>query len=111
MIAGTVWLDDNGNGVREEGEPALGDVAVTLEDESGVVLRSTQSMPSGLYLFMDLFPGTYIVRAANLAGYSSTTPDAVMVTLTPSAIVVLDFGDRPGWRAFLPVQVKTGGAP
>jgi hypothetical protein len=111
MIAGTVWLDANGNGERDEGEQPLVDVAITLEDEAGVVLRSTQSMGSGMYLFMDLFPGSYVVRASNLSGSGYMTPSAVGIDLEPGAVIVLDFGYRSGWFVFLPMQLKVGLAP
>ncbi len=64
-----VWLDENGNGLQDEGEPGVAGVTVKLwvdNDDNGEpdqVLRSTESGPSGGYRFVDLDPAlTYMIE-------------------------------------------------
>jgi len=111
MIAGTVWLDANANGIHDPGEEPLADVTMLLEDGAGAILRSMQTMPTGMYLFVDLFPGDYVVRQEPLAGYLTTTGRIVSVTLTSDAMQVVDFGNAPAVPLFLPLIGRLGSSP
>jgi hypothetical protein len=55
-IAGIVWLDQNGNGIRDEGEQPLPDVRVVTG--SG---RDTMTDAQGLFVIGDLSPGQHVV--------------------------------------------------
>lgn len=105
-IAGIVWLDRNGNGVREPGEVTLPAVEVRLEDLSGQVLRRTVTLEGGMYVFVDLLPGTYRVVQTNLLGLFSTTPDEVLVTVESGKVSVVNFGDRLPLRQLLPLLFR-----
>jgi uncharacterized repeat protein (TIGR01451 family) len=73
-LAGSVYVDSNGNGVRDPGEPGIAGVTVTLSgsDTHGTpVNRTATTDASGAYLFNDLLP-------SNGAGYTlgETQPTA-----------------------------------
>lgn len=59
-----VWDDLNGNGIQDEGEPGLPGVTVSLRDENGDVIATTETNSQGFYRFVDLKPGTYGVHFA-----------------------------------------------
>ncbi|HOX86452.1 MAG TPA: SdrD B-like domain-containing protein [bacterium] len=58
-VGDRVWLDDNGNGLQDDGEFDLANVQVNLLDGEAVVLQSQTTGGDGSYLFTDLEPGTY----------------------------------------------------
>jgi hypothetical protein len=67
-VAGSVYVDGNGNGVRDAGEPGIAGVSVTLAgtDVHGAAVSLTATTDaSGGYLFNDLLP-------SNGAGYTLT---------------------------------------
>ncbi len=59
-IGNYVWVDENGDGYQDAGEPGLGNVAVELTDFAGNTITTTTGTDGG-YLFTDLFPGQYTV--------------------------------------------------
>lgn len=67
-LAGSVYIDSNGNGVRDAGEPGIAGVTVSLggSDVHGTpVSRTVTTDASGAYLFNDLLP-------SNGGGYTLT---------------------------------------
>jgi hypothetical protein len=72
-----VWDDQNGDGVRQPGEPGIGGVRITLFGADGTtVLAQTISGPDGTFSFVNLPPGSYILSFGNLPqGYSFTSQD------------------------------------
>jgi hypothetical protein len=60
-LSGAVYLDANGSGARNAGEPALTGVEVTLFNASGAVVATTLTDANGGYSFADLVPGSYSV--------------------------------------------------
>jgi large repetitive protein len=106
-IGDSLWLDLNGNGVQDAGEPGLPGVDVTLSidldgDGTPDYTVTVTSGPDGSYQFDNLVPGTYTVTvdATDLPpGVVQTgDPDGVMdnttsVTLTPGQTNdSIDFG-------------------
>ena len=116
-IGNFLWVDTNGNGVQDAGEPGLAGVTVTIThadgtpvtDVGGQAVVSTVTGDNGSYDFTDLPPGQYIVSVdptqPALAGYVSTqtgqgttatdssTGSATSVVLpSGSADDTLDFG-------------------
>jgi len=55
-VAGAVWLDLNGNGAQDEGEPGLADVRVV--DSAG---RDTLTNEDGQFVISDLAPGLHVL--------------------------------------------------
>lgn len=72
-LAGTVYLDRNGDGSLQSGEPGIGGVTVQLTgtDLSGSVYEMTiTTNPDGTYLFSDVPAGNYGVIETQPAGYA-----------------------------------------
>ncbi|MDR3572311.1 MAG: sortase, partial [Anaerolineaceae bacterium] len=70
-----VWLDTNGNGVQEAGEPGINGVKVTLYSSTDVQVATTTTDANGLYAFNNLTPGKYTVQFTPPAGYAVTLKD------------------------------------
>ena len=105
-VAGVVWYDGNGNGIREPEEDTLIGVQITLEDEFGEPIRTRVTTQGGMYVFLDVPAGNYVVQETNMVGYVSTTPDEMPATVVAGATEVIDFGDRLPARLYLPLVVK-----
>ncbi|MCS7039664.1 MAG: hypothetical protein NZP34_08680 [Caldilineales bacterium] len=86
-IAGTVFFDGNGNGVRDAGEPGLSGVTVQV----GALTATTDA--NGAYVFGGLAPSTYTVVQTDLPGYLSTTPNTLTVEVTNAVVNDVHFGD------------------
>ncbi len=71
-IADRVFVDSNGNGLQDGGEPGLAGVTVELLTDVGTVIGTTTSAVDGSYLFGLLLPGDYEVRFTAPAGYVFT---------------------------------------
>ena len=71
-----VWLDNNGNGIQENGEPGIPNVTVKLKNNSGTVLETTTTDSKGEYYFFNpiQYGGItdYQVEFVTPAGYTST---------------------------------------
>ena len=62
-VGDKVWEDKNHNWLLDGTEPGIGGVKVALMDASGAtVLQTTTTNTSGNYSFVDLDPGTYVLR-------------------------------------------------
>ncbi len=61
-IGDTVFLDEDGDGIQDDGEPGVPDVPVTLIDGDGDVIDTTVTDEDGKYIFDGLLPGDYIVE-------------------------------------------------
>ncbi|MCP4106120.1 MAG: DUF11 domain-containing protein, partial [Desulfobacteraceae bacterium] len=60
-ISDFVWHDTNMNGVQDGGETGIPGVTVTLYDNAGTPVTTTNTNASGNYSFTDLAPGDYSV--------------------------------------------------
>ncbi len=60
-IGDYVWLDENRNGLQDEGEEGVEGVVVRLESCTGEVIRETTTDANGLYSFQGLENGDYKV--------------------------------------------------
>ncbi len=85
-ITGQVFNDLNGNGIQDNGEPALGGVLVYIDANNNGVFdsgeTSTVSQPNGQYAFYGLAPGTYVVREVAPLSNIQTAPTASAATTT-----------------------------
>ncbi len=80
-----VWIDSNGNGTQDSGEPGVPGVTVSLFDTANNLVGTTTTDGNGLYKFTGLTPNaSYTVSLSNpvnfatggpLAGYALTTPN------------------------------------
>lgn len=74
-LAGLVWTDDDGDGLRDAGESPRSFVAVQLLDAAGNVVASTTTAADGSYSFADVVPGDYALRIGDAATLSLSPPD------------------------------------
>jgi hypothetical protein len=81
-VTGTVWLDADGDGVREVGEPGLGNTKVLLLTSASAAsesaIQTTFTNSGGRYIFNDVPPGQYWIRAEGSALFVQTFPRAVV---------------------------------
>jgi hypothetical protein len=97
-ISGTVFLDKNGDGVREIGERGLAGFVVNLVDDSGTVIASTTTDRVGHYSFTNQtgIPGTgnftvQVVLPPN-AQQTSQDPGTISISRGGTNVTGIDFG-------------------
>src|SRR5262249_32442613 len=72
-LGSMVWYDTNGDGVWQTGEAGVAGVAVTLYDAAGNLIATTATDSNGVYQFINLVPGTYVIGFSGLpSGYTFT---------------------------------------
>ncbi len=65
-VGDRIWLDTNGNGTPDVGEPGLGNIILTLKDQYGTPIATTTSDSNGFYLFSSVQAGNgYYVEATS----------------------------------------------
>ncbi len=90
-IAGTKYLDLDGDGLVDETETGLAGVTIELLDGEGKVLESRVTPAEGTYLFAGLMPGEYTVREIVPEGYTASSPESVFLELVPGEERTVDF--------------------
>jgi uncharacterized delta-60 repeat protein len=96
-IGGQKFNDQNGNGLRDTGEPVL--PGWTIQLASGTNFWTTLTDTNGYYYFMSLAPGAYTVTEQQVAGWVQTAPAGGShgVTLVQAqAVNGVNFGNRRG---------------
>jgi prepilin-type N-terminal cleavage/methylation domain-containing protein len=87
-IAGTVYLDDNEDGIFDFGEDGIASVTISLNTGD-----TTLTDADGYYSFT-VPPGTYNVAEDDLGGYASTTVNNVTnVHVGDDSTTIVNFGD------------------
>lgn len=61
-IGNRVWLDNDKNGIQDEGEPGLENIQIVLFRGSGVPVDTTFTDENGLYIFNNLTQGLYYAK-------------------------------------------------
>jgi large repetitive protein len=92
-LSGTVFIDRDRDGKNDAGEGRLGGITIRLFNASGVLAGTTQTAADGTYLFQGLAPGGYSVEQDQPAGYGSSTPNRVPVTIGTLGDSQIDFGE------------------
>ena len=93
-ISGIKFHDQNGNGVKDGGEPGLSgwQIRITGPSESSILTDG-----AGAYSFTSLVPGTYIVSEVHQSGWGQTYPvSPTMHTValgSGTAVTGQDFGN------------------
>jgi uncharacterized repeat protein (TIGR01451 family) len=76
ILGDRVWLDQNLNGIQDDGEPGVPDVPVILYRGDGTPTgRTTTTDTDGFYRFEGLEPGEYLVEFVPPIGRAFTTPN------------------------------------
>ncbi|HND54385.1 MAG TPA: SdrD B-like domain-containing protein, partial [Pirellulaceae bacterium] len=89
VIGNQVWLDENGDGRQDAGEPGLPGLIVTLRNSQGAVVATTVTDVQGRYVFAHVAPGDYSVTVAPPAGLNPTyDPNGIGSPNTTSITVV-----------------------
>ncbi|MCG8456192.1 MAG: carboxypeptidase regulatory-like domain-containing protein, partial [Holophagales bacterium] len=98
-IGDTVWLDLDGDGNVDPGEPGLGGVTLALTDTGGNVLATTTTVADGTYSFSGLAAGSYRVEVTDLDGVlvglnlvSGTNPTGTIALAAGATFASADFG-------------------
>jgi len=73
-VTGVVWVDSDGDGVRDKGEPGLKGAAVRLLRD-GSDAGSAKTNAEGAYEFSDLAPGSYELVVTVPVGYALSGRD------------------------------------
>ncbi len=89
-ISGTVYIDNNGNGAPDAGEPAYNGAIVA---RTGSALSETTNI-SGFYSFSGLTAGGYTITLSPITGYVNTTANSVPTSVGPANATV-NFGIAP----------------
>jgi 5-hydroxyisourate hydrolase-like protein (transthyretin family) len=93
-IAGTTWLDLNGNGHRDQGDRPFSGVTVVLAEEGGQVIATVTTDADGRYSFENLPAGVYRLSLRPPAGYRALSRE-IWVLHLKCAAVEMDFGYQP----------------
>ncbi len=84
-IGDFVWVDQNGNGIQDSGEPGVANVTVSLINASGSVVATTTTNSSGIYHFTNVYvpsPAQFKVQFGTPGQYTWTTKLAPGSTVT-----------------------------
>jgi len=107
-LFGYVFLDTNGNGIREDSETTgLAGVTITLVLPGGGTQTTLTTGPDGAYQFASLAPGQYTVQETQPLGYASTSPDSVVVNVVAGSMVVANFGEQAWTPTPMPTETPT----
>ncbi|MCP4339393.1 MAG: hypothetical protein GY799_11020, partial [Desulfobulbaceae bacterium] len=111
-----VWLDSNGNSVKDSSENGISGVTVKLYNSSGTFISSTTTNSDGNYGFGNLVPGNYFVEFTAPSGYrfsgkdqgsDDTDSDADTGTGRTDVTTLVSGENDPSWDAgiFQPVSI------
>ena len=96
-LGGWVFIDVNGNGIRDAGETAgIAGVPIELRNAATNALLQTvvSGGSSGWFEFLGIVPGSYkVIQLTQPVGYVSTSPDTVMVTIVGGQHKAANFGE------------------
>ncbi|WP_458098530.1 SdrD B-like domain-containing protein [Roseomonas sp. WA12] len=97
-----VFLDSNGNGLRDAGETGVAGTTVRLLDTTGALVTSTTTASDGTYNFGSLVPGTYQVEFV--------APNGTVFTAQDAGSDALDSDAAPGTGRTTSITVPSGGS-
>ncbi len=97
-VGGTVFIDTNRDGLIQPTETGrLAGVTIQLIDPAtGAVIATTTTDANGNYLFSGVVPGNYRIVQTQPAGYGSSTPNTLNVTVPVGGLTQQNFGETAG---------------
>ncbi|OPZ72574.1 MAG: Serine-aspartate repeat-containing protein F precursor [bacterium ADurb.Bin478] len=108
-IGDRVWLDSNGNGVQEEGESGIEGIQVQLlSSPSATLVATTATNSEGLFSFVNVAPGNYLLAFSLLDGHhftlvgqgdEATDSDAEITSGRTAAFSIAADENITGWDA------------
>jgi uncharacterized repeat protein (TIGR01451 family) len=105
-LQGTVYLDNNQDGVFDAGDMPLAGATVSLQQGARVV-ATVSTDATGYYSFAAEPAGSYTVAVTLASGNLAATPANVAVTLTGAAPLTVNFGEIPAAAVGALVLTKT----
>lgn len=97
-ITGIKFRDDNADGLRQPGEPGIGNVRIFIDTNNNGTPdtgeASVLTATDGSFTFPNLVPGTYVVREVVPNGFRPTTPQSLAVTVNNNDARIT-FGNSP----------------
>jgi len=108
-IGDRVWLDSNGNGLQEEGESGIEGIQVQLlSSPSATLVATTATNSEGLFSFVNVAPGNYLLAFSLLDGHhftltgqgdETTDSDAEITSGRTAAFSIAADENITGWDA------------
>ena len=89
-VTGSVFIDENRDGIFDEAEPGFPGILLRLIDEVGEEVTAVTDS-AGIFGFTAL-PGPYTLTMTEESGWFSTTPITVSLTLEEDDLVFVNFG-------------------
>jgi hypothetical protein len=109
-LSGTVYNDDNQNGVQDNGEDSYKGATVTLKSGQ-TVIDTTTTDANGDYSFSNLQSGTYTDTLTVPNGYTATTTNPATVAISANTTQNFGIFSKPNVGAVTvnpnPVQINT----
>lgn len=104
-----VFLDSNGDSVRQEDEQSIPGGQVSVSDRSGIItLTETTTTGSEPHCFTELPEGDYNISVAVPEGYNPTTVMNYALTVDAGAETYIDFGAQPNSQALSEAPTPQG---
>ena len=99
-ICAVLYMDVNGNGLREETDIALADGEVSVTERLGAysdkLTTEFGSYDAEPLCFDNIPPGEYIITMALPGGFNQTTALSTTIQLAPGDTSYINFGAQPG---------------
>ncbi len=92
-ITGYVFKDPERDGTDAGSEPRLAGVIIRLKDVNNLVIATATTGTDGSFTFTNLAAGTYTIEEEQPAGYGSSTPNSVQVTVSAGGAQAVRFGE------------------
>ena len=101
-IAGTVWMDENGNGVQELNETDTEMVIVYIQAEGSDVIEGN-IVENGTFAFNKVGYGRYNIWSEDMSGNATGIQVIELSEVSGTAVVSLGMAPTQSFNVFLPM--------